>query len=141
MNDALRAEFAAFHTFSTVKFFGQQSDAIAPVTAAKYADHLRGWLGWLHRERGVPLHALAFASVLPSSERVSVAITFAYLQWLRAARGTSVRTEGLAVRAVMHAAKFLFHSESKVCARAGQLSTPSSTVMRALGCCNHVPWE
>lgn len=39
--EALQQEFAAFDRFLTKRFFGAQGDPIAPVTAAKYAAHMR----------------------------------------------------------------------------------------------------
>ena len=41
MSAALREEFAAFHRFCTLRFFGQQTEPLAPVTADKYADLMR----------------------------------------------------------------------------------------------------
>jgi hypothetical protein len=138
MSPKLEAEFAAFHRFCTVRFFGAQSEPIAEVTAAKYADHLRcelvlaeehtpsnsaclllvagrffatscatsswlaatacrGMLGWLHRQRGVPLEALSLSQLLPSSGREGVAVVFDYVLWLHSARNISMNTEGLVV--------------------------------------------
>ncbi|KAL4451998.1 hypothetical protein ABPG75_007660 [Micractinium tetrahymenae] len=124
MSDGLRAEFAAFHDFLTVRFFGAQSEPIREDTALKYADHMRGALGWLHRERGVPLQELSFARLLPSSARDGVSLVFDYILWLTNTRDISVRTEGIVVRSACAAAKFLFHSESKV--KPGRGETPYS---------------
>ena len=41
LNEQLRKQFDDFHTFCTTRFFGQQADPIADVTANKYADHAR----------------------------------------------------------------------------------------------------
>jgi hypothetical protein len=41
MSRGLRQEFAAFHRFLTVRFFGAQMEPISDVTARKYADHIR----------------------------------------------------------------------------------------------------
>ncbi|KAL4424494.1 hypothetical protein ABPG77_006803 [Micractinium sp. CCAP 211/92] len=111
---ALRAEFDAFHSFLTVRFFGAQSEPIRRDTALKYADHMRGALGWLHRERGVPLEQLSFSQLLPSPGRDGVALVFEYILWLTDSRDISVRTEGIVVRSACAAAKFLFHSQSQV---------------------------
>jgi hypothetical protein len=54
-------------------------------------------LGWVHRERGVPLKHLSFGSVLPSPGRGSVSIIFDYILWLSDTRHISIRTEGLVV--------------------------------------------
>ncbi|PSC71057.1 saccharopine dehydrogenase [Micractinium conductrix] len=114
MSYALRAEFAGFRRFLTLRFFGAQSEPVAEATAAKYADHMRGLLGFVHRERGVPLDLLTFAHAFPSSAREGVAVVFAYMLWLQDTRKISVRTEGLVVRSAAAAAKFLYHNESKV---------------------------
>lgn len=119
MSYALRAEFAGFRRFLTLRFFGAQSEPVAEATAAKYADHMRwvdegggrarggawhthptsratpslmaccqpsrsapptsrparsGLLGFVHRERGVPLDLLTFAHAFPSSAREGVAV-------------------------------------------------------------------
>lgn len=112
MSPALAAEFKDFHRFHTTRFFGQQGEPIAPVTAAKYADHLRGLLGYMHAERGVPLADLSLRAAIPSAKRQGVSIAFDYIQWLYRERDISVRTEGLVVRSVMAAAKWLYHDES-----------------------------
>ena len=57
----------------------------------------RGMLGWLHRERGVPLEQLSLSALLPSSGREGVSLVFDYLLWLSTERDISVRTEGLVV--------------------------------------------
>lgn len=54
-------------------------------------------LGWLHRERGVPLDQLSLSALLPSSGREGVSLVFDYLLWLSTERDISVRTEGLVV--------------------------------------------
>lgn len=132
MSPALQAEFAAFHRFCTVRFFGAQSEPIAEVTAAKYADHLRGMLGYVHRERGVPLDALSFSQLLPSSEREGVSVVFDYILWLHAARNISVNTEGLVVRSAAAAAKFVYHSKSTVNPGRGETAYSDLGVVKEL---------
>ncbi len=39
--EQVQTEMDAFYRWCTVRFFGAQSDPIAPVTARKYIDHLR----------------------------------------------------------------------------------------------------
>jgi hypothetical protein len=61
MSDSLKNEFHAFYQFCTTRFFGQQTDPIAPVTARKYMQHIR-WVplfrrGFLHK--GVESHGAA----------------------------------------------------------------------------------
>lgn len=58
----------------------------------------RAALGWLHRERGVPLDQLSFSQLLPSPGRDGVALVFDYVLWLANTRDISVRTEGIVVR-------------------------------------------
>jgi hypothetical protein len=41
MPPALAREFDAFNNFCTRRFYGQQSEPVAAVTANKYADHMR----------------------------------------------------------------------------------------------------
>jgi hypothetical protein len=121
---ALAAELDALRDHHTKRFFGAQEEPIAAVTALKYRDHLRGALGWLHRERGVPLDRLSLRDVVPSPGREGVGPAFDYLLWLREARGVGVRTEGLALRSLLAAAKFLHHGASAV--RAGDGDKPYS---------------
>lgn len=91
-----------------------QAEPIQPVTASKYADHLRGFLGYLHRERGVPMDALSLRAALPSHRREGVALLFDYVTWLQTIRSIGIRTEGLVLRAASAAAKYLYHEESRV---------------------------
>lgn len=74
----------------------------------------RAFLGWMHHSKGVPLEQLSFHACIPSAERNGVAIAFEYIQWLVDERDINVRTEGLVVRSIMQAAKFLYHQQSTV---------------------------
>lgn len=114
MSESLRAECAEYHRFLTVRFFGAQAEPISDVTARKYADHMRGALGYLHRVRGVPLQDLSFSQLLPSATREGVALVFEYVLWLAEERDISVRTESIVLRATSAAAKFLYHGQSNV---------------------------
>jgi integrase len=116
----LQKEFEELHKFGTQKFFGAQADPIAPVTALKYQDHLRGMLGWLHTVCGIPIDQLSLKNLLPTSERKSVSLAFDYCQWMVNERGVNVRTELLALRSILFAAKFLYHEESKVTLNSGE---------------------
>lgn len=129
---ALRAEFDAFHNFLTVRFFGAQSEPIRQDTALKYADHMRGALGWLHRERGVPLEQLSFSHLLPSPTRDGVSPVFDYVLWLSDTRDISVRTEGIVIRSACAAAKFLYHSQSQVKPGRGEKSYSDLEVVKEL---------
>ena len=51
-------------------------------------------LGWLHKERGVPLAELRLRHALPSAERSGVSVAFDYIEWLNSERGVSVFTQG-----------------------------------------------
>jgi hypothetical protein len=62
----------------------------------------------------VPLDQLSLSALLPSSGREGVSLVFDYLLWLSRERDISVRTEGLVIRSAGVAAKYLYHSESKV---------------------------
>lgn len=55
-------------------------------------------LGWMHRERGVPLDQLSLSALLPSSGREGISLVFDYILWLHSERNISVQTEGLVVR-------------------------------------------
>lgn len=78
----------------------------------------RGFLGWQHNVRGVPVEELSLRGAVPSAERDGVALAFEYIQWLLAERQISVRTEGLVIRSIMAAAKHVHHDKSQVRARA-----------------------
>lgn len=132
LTESLKTEFAALHRFGTTKFFGAQADPIEEVTANKYADHLRGMLGWLHRVRGVPLEELSLRSLVPSNERGAVATTFDYAQWLVTERSINVRTELLVLRSVLFAAKFLYHDESAVEVNSSSRPYSDLTVVKEL---------
>lgn len=124
MSPALVEELEALRRFGTVRFFGAQADPIAQVTAKKYEDHIRGMLGWLHRERGIPVGELRLRSLVPSAGREGVALLFDYLQWLGSERDIAVRTELLVLRSILFAAKFLYHDLSSV--RSGDGEKPYS---------------
>lgn len=79
-----------------------------------------GILGWLHNVRGIPVEELSLSTAIPSAERGGVAVAFDYIQWLTEERSLSVSTEGLVIRSIMSAAKFLYHSQSTVGPSPGQ---------------------
>jgi hypothetical protein len=91
---------------------------VAPKTAENYEYHVRGMLGWLHNVRAAPLEQLSLRSAFPSAERLGVAVVFDYLQWLATERGANARTQQITLHGLMHAAKFAYHDESVVSARA-----------------------
>ena len=41
MTAGLKLQFAEFHRFNTVRFFGAQSDPVSVPTALKYSHHVR----------------------------------------------------------------------------------------------------
>jgi hypothetical protein len=110
---AVEAELGAFEDFLTQRFLGQQEPRVAPVTARKYSDLVRGALGWLHRERGVPLEELALAKLIPGAARADVHVAFAHIVWLEEARGVSPATEATALRALIAVAKHVLHAHSQ----------------------------
>ncbi len=85
-----------------------------------YLAPCRGFLGWQHNVRGVPVEELSLRGVIPSAERDGVALAFEYIQWLLAERQIGVRTEGLVIRSIMAAAKHVHHDKSQVRARGCQ---------------------
>jgi len=132
MSDSLRKELDALHTFGTTRFFGAQCDPIADCTALKYQDHLRGMLGWMHSVRGVPIDQLSLKSLIPSSERKAVGEAFDYCQWIITVRGVNARTELLALRSILFAAKFLYHGESNVTVNSGDKPYSDLPVVKEL---------
>ncbi|KAL4540242.1 hypothetical protein Ndes2526A_g03237 [Nannochloris sp. 'desiccata'] len=132
MTDSLRKELDALHTFGTKKFFGAQADPIADCTALKYQDHLRGMLGWMHTVRGVPIDQLSITSLIPSSERKAVGLAFDYCQWMVTERGVNARTELLALRSILYAAKFLYHDDSNVTLNSGDKPYSDLPVVKEL---------
>jgi hypothetical protein len=132
MTPALQEEFAALFRFGTQAFFGAQQDVICGVTAEKYSDHLRAALGWLHRERTVPLEKLSLRALLPSSKREGVALTFEYVQWLIRERSIAVSTQLIVLRSFMHCAKFLYHNESRIVRGSGDKPYSDLPVVKEL---------
>ena len=107
--------------------------AFADIHAAHMAGRLhqglplicrRGFLGWQHNVRGVPVEELSLRAAIPSAEREGVALAFEYIQWLLAERQISVRTEGLVIRSVMAAAKHVHHDKSQARGLRCQLLRP-----------------
>jgi len=109
---ALAADLASFHRFWTARFPGQQQPPIQPVTAAKYGDHVRRALGWMAATRCVDPAKLTLKDLVPSPTRDGAAPAMEYAAWLAAERRVSPHTEGLAVRALLAAAKHVWHAES-----------------------------
>jgi len=128
----LNTEFHDLMRFGTQRFFGAQQDPIAVVTAEKYAAHLRGMLGWLHRVRGMPIQDLSLRSLIPSSDRDGVFLAFEYVQWLSTERGVGIRTELIAWRSLLHCAKFVHHKASNVLAGSGEKSYSDLGVVKEI---------
>ena len=122
MTDLVREELACFDRFLTQRFLGEQEPRVAPVTARKYGDIVRGALGWLTRERGVPVERLSLRLLLPDSTRSAAEMPFAHLVWLTDERGIAPATEATALRAFIALAKFLYHGQSR--ADPGEGMTP-----------------
>jgi hypothetical protein len=132
MTESLQKELEALHIFGTKRFFGAQADPIADVTALKYQDHLRGMLGWMHTVRGVPIDELSLKSLIPNTERKAVGLAFEYCQWMVNERGVNVRTELLALRSILFAAKFLYHEDSNVALNSGDKPYSDLPVVKEL---------
>lgn len=67
----LSSEFKSFDRFCTTKFFGSQHDPICARTALNYSAAMRGILGWMHKERKVPLPELSMTTLdLPPPRRL-----------------------------------------------------------------------
>ncbi|BDA51332.1 hypothetical protein COCOBI_18-2090 [Coccomyxa sp. Obi] len=132
MSEALQAELAEFRRFCMKRSWQQQHEPITAVTTEKYVDHLRRVLGWLHKERGVPLAELRLQHVLPSAERHGVAVAFDYIEWLNTERSVGAFTQGLAVRSILQAAKFLYRDESKARPDEGEKAYHDLMVVREL---------
>lgn len=129
---SLQAEIDSLYGFCTSKFYGQQTDPIALVTARKYVDHLRAMLGWLHHQQHVPIADLSLKLLVPSSAREGVTPAYQYIQWLATVRGVSAATEMLAIRSVIQAAKFLYHDQSKSRPFEGDVSYADIMVIKEL---------
>jgi hypothetical protein len=132
MPETLQKELADLNTFGTKKFFGAQADPIAECTALKYQDHIRGMLGWMHTVRGVPLDQLSLKTLIPSTERKAVGLSFEYCQWMVNERGVNVRTELLALRSILFAAKFVYHDQSNVMLNSGDKPYSDLPVVKEL---------
>ena len=90
----------------------------------------RAMLGWLHIHESVPLDELSLRMLVPSADRVGVALAFKYVQWLVDERGVSAATEMLSIRSIIQAAKFVHHNESHSRPAEGDKSCESFPVIR-----------
>ena len=132
LTPSLKVELEGLHTFLTTRFFGQQVEPIAPVTAKKYEDHARAFLGYLHKEVGIEMENLSLVCTVPSSQRNAVEVMFEYLEWLKRTRNIGVRTEGLVIRSTAAIAKYLYHKESSVERSSGEKAYSDLPVMKEL---------
>lgn len=128
----LAEEFDRLIRFGTERFYGAQSEPIAMVTAEKYTDHLRGFLGYLKNVDKVPLEDLSLRSLVPSSGRDGVIPAFNYTQWLIKERNIAVRTELLVLRSVLFVAKFVHHDQSQIVPGSGDKSYSDLDVVKEL---------
>jgi hypothetical protein len=71
-------------------------------------------LGFAHNVRGVPLEQLSLATLVPSPGREGVSLLMDYQHWRQQQRGTASSSATVAIRAVVHVARFLYHSMAKV---------------------------
>ncbi|GAX85549.1 hypothetical protein CEUSTIGMA_g12964.t1 [Chlamydomonas eustigma] len=132
MSPHLTNQLEAFRNFCVTRFFGQQQDPITHVTARTYEVHLRRMLGWLHYTKRVPLEEVCLERIFPTKERNGVALTFDYLQWLTVERSLGIRTQQLALHAILQGAKFLFHEHSKVRVFQGDMAYSDLDVVQEL---------
>lgn len=128
----LKEEFDRLIRFGTERFYGAQSEPIAMVTAEKYTDHLRGFLGYLANVDKVPLEELSLQALVPSSGREGVIPAFNYTQWLIKERNIAVRTELLVLRSVLFVAKFVYHDQSQIVPGSGDKSYSDLDVVKEL---------
>lgn len=128
----LKEEFDRLIRFGTERFYGAQSEPIAMVTAEKYTDHLRGFLGYLANVDKVPLEELSLQALVPSSGRQGVIPAFNYTQWLIKERNIAVRTELLVLRSVLFVAKFVYHDQSQIVPGSGDKSYSDLDVVKEL---------
>jgi hypothetical protein len=70
-------------------------------------------LGWAYTVRGVPLEQLSLATLVPSPEREGVSLLMDYQYW-RQQRGVAARSQTQPIKAVIAAARYLYHAQSSV---------------------------
>ncbi|WIA30518.1 hypothetical protein OEZ86_000602 [Tetradesmus obliquus] len=117
MPSSLQAELAALERFCTTRFFGQMSEPLQPVTYRSVTKHyVKLLLGFAHNVRGVPLEQLRLATLVPSPGREGVSLLMDYQHWRQQERGTASSTATIAIKAVVHVARFLYHDLAKPCA-------------------------
>ena len=92
---ALQEELAAFYQYRIAPQGHDGKPPVQPETAAEEVELLCLWLGWLYRERQVPLDQLCLQQLVPSAApetatgplqadaTATVALAEAYLQWLQ----------------------------------------------------------
>lgn len=128
----LRHQFDSLLKFGTERFYGAQAEPIAVVTAEKYADHLRGFLGYMVNIEGKPLEDLTLEALVPSVGRDGVIPAFNYVQWLVKERNIAVRTELLVLRSILYAAKFVHHGKSSIVPGSGEKTYADLDVVKEL---------
>jgi hypothetical protein len=72
-------------------------------------------LGYAHNVCGMPLEQLSLGSLVPSAGREGVSLLMDYQHWRQQQRGTASSTATVAIKAVVHVARFLYHDLAKVC--------------------------
>lgn len=132
LSPGLAREFEKLFKFGTERFYGAQAEPIAAVTAEKYADHIRGMLGYLVNIQGEPLESMSLKSLVPSHGRDGVIPAFNYVQWLVKERNIAVRTELLVLRAILYAAKFVHHDKSHIVPGSGEKTYADLDVVKEL---------
>ena len=132
LSPGLAREFEKLFKFGTERFYGAQAEPIAAVTAEKYADHIRGMLGYLVNIQGEPLESMSLKALVPSHGRDGVIPAFNYVQWLVKERNIAVRTELLVLRAILYAAKFVHHDKSHIVPGSGEKTYADLDVVKEL---------
>jgi hypothetical protein len=132
LTPGLVQEFEQLFKFGTERFYGAQAEPIAAVTAEKYADHVRGMLGYLVNIQGEPMETMSLKALVPSVGRDGVIPAFNYVQWLVKERQIAVRTELLVLRAILYVAKFVHHDASHIVPGSGEKTYSDLDVVKEL---------
>jgi hypothetical protein len=116
----LASEFKSFERFCTTKFFGSQHDPVCQRTALNYSASMKGILGWMHKERSVPLVELSMKQAFPSKDRLGVSLAFDFMQWLSTERKVNPRTQSSVLQGLIMSSKFVWHADSNIRVNSGE---------------------
>ena len=132
VSPSLISEFAAFERFCTLKFFGAHHDPVCQRTALNYSAAMRSILGYMHRERSIPLSELSMKHAFPTKDRMGVHLAFDFIQWLATTRGINVRTQSSIIQGLIMGAKFVHHESSTVRVNQGETAYSDLEVISEL---------